>query len=272
LNDNRSAILIVLAFSLSTHSLPAQSDSGTVVISGVVVDPMRKPVEGAEVLLVGSSRSVLTSSVGQFKILAPATGENLIRIRRPGFSAQLLRIAGEWHGQILLEPGVYQLPDIEVISRYAKPAKYAGTAKYDEYFRRRRLGIGEFIDAEEIGRHFPVIVADVLRGRAGIRVTGGNPGEDPFIAFSRCDEKPPRINVYVDGRKLIPIGGTPTGPSGQFIGGGQQAVPIIGEMLSRINVGEVELIEIFRGPSELPAEFNDGNCGAISVWTKQGAQ
>ena len=47
---------------------------------------------------------------------------------------------------------------------------------------------------------------------------------------------------------------------------------IVGEMLSRVNPGDVELIEIFRGPGELPPEFNDGNCGAIAIWTRSGGQ
>jgi hypothetical protein len=47
-------------------------------------------------------------------------------------------------------------------------------------------------------------------------------------------------------------------------------VGIVGEMLSRVNPSDIELVEIFRGPGELPGEFNDGNCGAISIWTRQG--
>ena len=43
-------------------------------------------------------------------------------------------------------------------------------------------------------------------------------------------------------------------------------------MLSRINPRDIELIEIFRGPGELPPEFNDGNCGAIMIWTKEGGR
>ena len=44
---------------------------------------------------------------------------------------------------------------------------------------------------------------------------------------------------------------------------------MVGTILDRIPIGDIELIEIFRGPGELPPEFNEGNCGAISVWTRQ---
>lgn len=197
------AALILLSPLSPAQRLFAQADTSRVLVSGVVVDPLRNPIEGAEVRLVGSPTSVTTSASGQFRLFVPAQREILIQVRRPGFSAQLLRFTGEWRGQILLEPGAFQLPEVEVTSRYAKPAKYAGTSKYDDYFRRRRQGFGQFIDAEEIQSGYRRTVTDVLRGRAGIRVTGGVPGMGDFVSFVRCHEDPPRINVYVDGRKLV---------------------------------------------------------------------
>jgi len=64
----------------------------------------------------------------------------LLQLRRPGYRAQLLKLDGDWSGRVLLEPGVFELPEIKVTGRYAKPARYAGTTKYDDYFRRRRIG------------------------------------------------------------------------------------------------------------------------------------
>jgi hypothetical protein len=45
----------------------------------------------------------------------------------------------------------------------------------------------------------------------------------------------------------------------------------VGELLDRIKPSDIEMMEIFRGPSELPPEFNDGNCGAIAIWTRFGS-
>jgi hypothetical protein len=40
-----------------------------------------------------------------------------------------------------------------------------------------------------------------------------------------------------------------------------------------VSLPEVEAIEVYRGPSELPAEFHGfyggGNCGAVVVWTRR---
>lgn len=128
----------------------------------------------------------------------------------------------------------------------------------------------------------------MLTGRSGIRVelrpTGAVDGT--VISFSRCNEFPPRINVYVDGRKvqpeLDPLQLVETRPQGsrrypvveddKAIEARARLHAQVGEMLERVPAGDVELIEVFRGVSQLPAEFNDGNCGAIVIWTRQGGR
>lgn len=107
------------------------------------------------------------------------------------------------------------------------------------------------------------------------------------MTFARCSEFPPKINVYVDGRRLMPEASVIRAvEGGAFVPGTRresdggdatlairrEARAMVGSMLDRIAIGDIEMIEIFRGPGELPAEFNDGNCGAIAVWTRQGAR
>ena len=46
---------------------------------------------------------------------------------------------------------------------------------------------------------------------------------------------------------------------------------MVGTLLDRVPAGDIEMIEIFRGPGELPPEFNEDNCGAIAIWARQGA-
>ena len=44
------------------------------------------------------------------------------------------------------------------------------------------------------------------------------------------------------------------------------------EAVNMIHPSSVEIIEVYRGPSELPAIFggSTGQCGAIAMWTKRG--
>ena len=168
-------ILYFLYFCLFMTTLPVdlfarQADSGSAWISGVVVDPLRRPVEGAEVRIARTGLATLSLPNGTFR-LAVATGDPvLVLVRRPGYKAQLLSIRAPWTGTVQLGPGAFELPEILVTVRHAKPAEYAGTTKYDDFFRRRRLGLGEFIDRAEIERRSPTRAVEVLQGRAGIRV------------------------------------------------------------------------------------------------------
>jgi hypothetical protein len=271
-----------------TGSLSAQvSDtSTTAVVSGVVVDPLRRPVEGAEIIISGAGLKSVTSTTGAFRLLVPRREELMVLVRRPGYKSQVISVRRlPWNGTVQLAPGVFELPELEVTARHAKPMEYAGTTRYDDFFRRRRLGLGQFIDRAEIDRRSPTRAVEILQGRAGIRVdlrpAGASGGT--IVAFSRCNEFPPKINVYVDGRRQMPEGSAlrlvegPAPPRGRT-GSGEtdvaeaarrEARATVGNMLDRIAVGDIELIEIFRGPGELPPEFNEGNCGAISVWTRQ---
>lgn len=278
------AVFILLSFS---KSLLSQSDSTKVLIAGTIQDPLRKPVEGAEVRIVGTPITVLSSPAGTFRLWAPKASVTLFQLRRPGYRSQLLKTSGDWSGTVVMEPGAFELPEVQVTARYAKPAKYAATSKYDDYFRWRRQGLGNFIDREEVDRRFAFQTAEILQGHAGVKVRLQPPGmpDGTIVAFSRCSENPPKINVYVDGRKLMPDARLLDIRDQTFPAGGahQQAAEspemielrlraraMVGELLQRVNPGDIEFIALFRGPSELPPEFNDGNCGAIAIWTRSG--
>lgn len=251
----------------------AQADTGRVVLSGTVVDAQANPIEGVEVRLVGDTVRRFTSATGTFRLLAPGSKELLLQFRRPGYNAQLLTLTGAWDGTVQMVPGAFELPPIQVNAANAKPIAYASTTKYDDFFRRRHQGIGQFITREEIDRRNALHTPEILEGHAGIRIDVQT-GRGTSVAFARCNEYPPKINVYVDGHKLIPNGGPisygTADPRARIMRRDPEVTGITGEMLGRVDPRSIELIEVFRGASELPPEFNDGNCGAIVIWTREG--
>ena len=264
---------------LSAQLSAQQPDTTMSTISGVIVNALRAPIEGAEIGVPGTSMTTFSSATGSFLLRVPVLAELLVRIRRPGYKSQLLKLRPPWSGTIELQQGVFELPEIKVTARNAKPAEYASTTKYDDFFRRRRQGFGLFIDRSDIQRRAPTRVAELLQGRAGVRVdlrmSGANGGT--IIRFARCSEFPPKINIYIDGRRQMPDGKVMmvASASGDREGEAEskrEAQAMVGTMLDRIAIGDIELIEVFRGPGERPPEFNEGNCGAIAVWTRQGGR
>jgi len=206
--------------------------------------------------------SVLSRADGSFNLIIPVRGEVVVLIRRPGFNAQALRVdltrSSFWRGSIVLRPGSFRLPDIEVTARNAKPAAYAGTAKYDDFFRRERLGLGTFISREQIERSNAFHTIEILRGIPGIRADFHPVITDQAVSFARCSPRDPEYNVtvWIDGQRLYPEGGSKASPRA------------VAEMISRITPTGIEMMEIYRGGSQIPGEFHSDGCAAIVIWTR----
>lgn len=247
---------------LAPSAAPAQTDSVRSVIEGRVVDPAGLPIAEAEVLWQQGRRSVLTRADGSFNLLIPVRGEVIVLVRRPGFNAQALRVdltrSSFWRGAIQLQPGSFRLPDIEVTARYAKPAAYAGTNKFDDFFRRERLGLGTFISREQIERSNSFHTIEILRGIPGVHADIHPLITAQEVRFARCSTRDPDYNVtvWIDGLRVYPEGGGGASPRA------------VAEMIARIAPTGIELMEIYRGGSQIPGEFHTDGCAAIVIWTR----
>jgi hypothetical protein len=241
------------------------------VVEGRVVDTDGAPIAGAEIVWQGDKRSVTTRADGSFTLSVAVRGETVVLVRRPGYNPEALRVdlrRGVWRGTIVLAPGAQRLPDIEAAARYAKPAQYSGTAKYDDFFRRQKLGLGTFISREQIEKMNAFHTLEILRGIPGIHVNVGIPG-DPATAdirIPRCESQDHRlgkVTVWVDGQMLI----EPSHPPGEKGLYGVGSLDLA-EQLQRISPEGIEMVEVFRGPSQIPGEFHWDGCAAIVIWTR----
>src|ERR1041384_1602252 len=199
----RAFVVLIPFISVPLH---AQVDSGRAVIEGRVVDPDGAPIAGAEIVWQGDKRSTLTSADGSFTLSVPIRAPTVVLARRPGYNPQALQVdlrGGVWRGTIVLMPGSLRLPDLEVAARYAKPAQSSATTKYDDFFRRQKLGLGTFISREQIEKMNAFHTIEILRGIPGIHVDVGNPG-DPSTAdirIPRCElpnHTLDKVTVWID--------------------------------------------------------------------------
>jgi hypothetical protein len=161
------------------------------------------------------------------------------------------------------------LPTLEVKGRASRPAKYATTDKYDDFFRRQRSGFGTFITREQIEKMNAFHTYEIIRNVPGVRINGFS--ADPVttrISFSRCSGGRSNVVVFIDGERLIPQvpidvqagRGVTAARRGQ---GGPLA-----EMLSRISAPQIEMIEVYRSTAEIPGELNEDACAVVFIWTR----
>lgn len=256
--------IAVAALLLLPASAVAQADTTKTLVEGKVLDPVGTPLGQTEIVWQTDKRSVLSRADGSFSLSVPLRGPTVILVRRPGYNAQALRVdlsRGMWRGTIVLEPGSFKLPDVEVEAKNAKPADYAGTTKYDGFFQRRKLGLGTFITRQDIERLNAFHTMELMRLVPGARVSIGPSGapNQMGLKIMRCAFK---TTVWIDGALQQTSIGGPDG--GAFASPGAD----VAEVLSRLTPTNIEFIEVYRGAAQIPGAFHwDGDC-VIAIWTR----
>jgi len=236
-------------------------------LRGRVTNRIEVPLAGVEVRVLGDSIATTTDSAGRFVLRGVPSGGRVVLVRRIGYLPQYLsavfRPGENREVTVVLSPGAYQLPDVDVSAVPSKPLEYAYTSKYDEFFRRRRIGLGQYISREDIERRTVTQTPELLFGVRGLLVNPGAPDVRPSaIKVPGCH----RIAVWVDGVELRPF--TTGGFGRPMVGDPNGADELTGEMLERILPIQIEMIEVYTRPSQMPAETVGTACAAIMIWTR----
>ena len=256
-------LLPVACCLLPLASLSAQG----VELRGTVRDPDARPIGGVEIR--GAQTQTLPDSLGRF-VLRGLSGDSVrLELRRIGYQALHRTISlrappGEL--QLVLHPDAVVLPEIRTTARADKPARYLGTTKYDGFFQRQKLGQGTFITREQIERMNAFHTLEIFRGIPGIYVNVGNPG-DPYsadIRLARCTGADAKVSVWIDGRLQIG-GGFERGNAGWPNPRALSAE--LAALLEQIAPAGIEMIEVYRGASQIPGVFHWDGCAVIAIWT-----
>lgn len=233
---------------------PSDTAAGAARIHGVVFERgTRAPVQGVAIALRLRSEApegfappppAFTDEEGAFTLARLIGGPYDIEITRIGYQTLVdsLFVPEDAAVQVEVElvPEALELDPIFVI---VEPRMtYLETSGF---YDRRARGFGRFIDRDEIEARIPSNVSDLLRTIPGIRVA-------PVGRFSRQNVVLMRNNcvpeLYLDGFRV-------------------SRSMSVDELL---NPDDVEAVEIYRGPAEMPPEFSSGGCGALVVWTRRG--
>ncbi len=225
-------------------------------ILGQVTDEGGTGIVGASVRLLGADRIATTNNRGIFFFDDVPSGVEIVEAEGLGYAVQResVRILGGRAQEISIRLSVDPI-DLAPILVSVRPRKWFIDRRDLE--QRILLGTGYIMMREDIEERAPQVLGEALRGIPGVQVTrlgGGMSGvyEIQFRGAANLANQACNPVVWVDGVRL-----------------GND-----GSIFREIQAFEIEVLEVYRGPAEVPAEFAGGEarCGVVSVWTRRGGR
>jgi len=276
----RSRRAYVAVAVLATWLLPAGSQgqvAATGSVRGRVVSADGAPVIDAVIHLVGKAEPVRTRATGEFLFLRVAVGPEVIQISAIGYTRkrQDIRVSPDsgWMGTIVLDRVAQRLADVDVNA--------AADTKYDDFFRRRRLGSGTFRTREDFEKMGATDIVSVLQGIPGVSVAAtSTPYGEREVRFrmARCPGQPPNLGIYVNGKRVALFSKKSENKGSELSGAFRKPdsdastcedCVRMGEILSSFALLDVMFVEFYRGPGQIPNDLDRGDsCAALVVWTR----
>ncbi len=224
----------------------AVSTAPTGGISGQVVNQQsRLPVSGARVNLIGTRLGTATDSAGRFSEASLDAGTYILEVRAIGYGVT------SWVLHLSDSQTVDYVFELEPVGVELEPIVVEGRPGYfqrrmQEFEERRRSGRGIFITHDQIEASHAATMVDLLRGVPGLRLN---------CRSGVCTAQMTRTARGICAADWV-IDGVPASMSST------PHLPVVG----------IVAVEIYRSPSEAPAEFlkADSQCGVIAIWTKSG--
>lgn len=250
------AALLLPAILASTANAQTRPLTGTVLTGEEDV-----PFAGAEIRLVGSNVRVCADASGAFTIPVPVDGESRIRITPVGYAPQEVTITGGTQTmQVSLGDHVFLLDEV-VVTGYS-------------------TALGSRTTGSSVGRlsgtELNAVPGQTLEGAMQGKVVGayisansGVPGGSYHITLRGVNTILGNADplVVIDG-VIVNNASLSTGAS--VVSRGMVSSESTGSRLADINPGDVERIEVLRGPAAAAAYGSKAGNGVIVVTTKRG--
>lgn len=243
------ASYVVLCHGPGAATLTAQQAPAVLELN--VKNRQNYPLSGATVRLNEQPFARFTDEAGHLRIENLSPGPHVVHVQVLGYAPESVAVelkSGANHSlTISLREEPILIGGVEVEARQT-----TGQMDFLRGFHERRdRGFGYFLTREEIEQRGSTDLSNLLRTVPGIRAEPTQFGQARIQtsrapAGSRC-----RIGVFIDRVRYR-----------------------LADDLPGISTKDIEAIEVYRGRSELPAEFADPdlNCGAIVIWTRRNQQ
>jgi hypothetical protein len=243
-----SAIVILLGLAAPSRAVGQR-------IQGRVIDSStRQPIPVVLLRLMKGdieTTSAMSDSAGRFRLTAPAPGQYHLLGSRIGYAdAETQSI--ELHADSTLVAELVMSVDAV---KFAPLTVVAPRDRYLEargFYERQESGTGDFLSGDQLRRRNARSLVDLLRGMRGVKIQRVNWKSEVYLAGANCLPQ-----IVVDGVTMRYGGKTVAATGAQTI-----------EDL--VNVDHIQGVEVYRGGSGAPIEFEGPNagCGVIVIWTR----
>lgn len=205
---------------------------------------------GAHIRVWGTKALATTSERGTFNFGDLPSGTQTVEVRALGYlpHREVVDLVAEGE-QDSLEVTMTNTKDFLDTVRVVARRNFAEAFKGFDI--RRKSASGHFITREEFTIHPKMYVTDALTGMAGVDVQLGSAGQSVIMrgtTGARC-----LPSVYIDN---VRIASTADG----FV---ESSVDLF------VNPSDLEGMEVYAHPLQVPVQYANGTCGAIVIWTNR---
>ncbi len=257
----KSCALVLSLLALLSTTAAAQATGS---IRGKVLNEAQRPISGATVSIVGTTRGGLTNADGEFVIANVPVGPQTVRAQMIGFARKdmTVTVAAEQTAtaDFVLATQALSLDEVVVTGT-------AGAA------RKREVGnsIAQ-IKMEDVIQ--PVANVDqLLQSRTpGMIVTGGSgmagSGSQIRLRGTVSISQTNQPLIYVDGVRVKSDAYKKNVPPGDFNG---RSGNVTASPLSDIDPADIERIEVIKGAAATTLYGTEASAGVVQIFTKRGA-
>lgn len=221
------------------------------ILSVIVVDATSdQPLQGALVRLDGVHERI-SDAAGRVSWEGLSEGTYLLTVEHLGyetFSREVSYSTAETRSpiRVRLRARAIVLDELEVIGR-----RPLGSVR-ERFEARRRMGRGDFILPEVFEERSHESLSRVIAQHTGLQRRCANGvcrllSRRATAGFGQC-----RVQYFLNGAFL--------------------PMPDRSDIDGMVPTSMVRAVEVYRGPSQIPAEYNrfDGACGVVLIWTHDG--
>jgi carboxypeptidase family protein len=251
--------LCALAFTTLAKVAPAQKAPKSLpVMRGAVTDTGGRPLEGAQVEILGLTRTATTPGSGSYRFEGIKPGKYWVVARRIGYAPRRTALSfnpgDDREIRFQLEPLPYNLPDVKV-----RAEDKAWMRKYQDFVWRSKASFhGYFLTRDDLDRAQGTYLGDVVRRY--LPFTNSQSYFTPYFADPFAD----RLGQFGASTRSRFMSGCAPAVS---VNGGR---PMGGWAVNDFRPEDVEAVEVYRGGYQLPLEFTgwEAPCGLVIVWTR----